>query len=68
MSIGPVPGLCRRLAPIRGIPVKGGRLADPNEDLREIFDTIESIPNAPKKVLDGIMSWARGEQDPDWKK
>ncbi len=38
------------------------------QDLREIFDTIESIPNAPKKLLEGFKSWARGEQDPTWKK
>ena len=59
---------CRRLAPIRGVPTKSGRMADPNEDLREIFDTIESIPQAPAKLLGSFMSWARGEQDPSWTK
>ncbi len=58
----------RRLAPIRGIPTKGGGMQDPNSDLKEIFDTIEAIPTAPKKLLDGFLSWARGEDDPDWKK
>ena len=38
------------------------------QDLREIFESIESIPNAPKKLLEGIRSWARGDQDPTWKK
>lgn len=38
------------------------------QDLREIFESIENIPNAPKKLLEGIKSWARGDQDPTWKK
>jgi hypothetical protein len=59
--------VCRRLAPIRGIPTKGGNLSDPNSDLKEIFDTFESLPSAPIKLAQGLMSWARGEQDPDWK-
>ena len=59
---------CRRLAPIRGVPTKSGAMSDPNEDLREIFDSIENIPRAPAKLLGGIISWARGEQDPTWKK
>jgi protein-histidine N-methyltransferase len=60
-------GGCRRLAPIRGIPTKSGDLADPNSDLKEIFDTFESLPSAPIKLAQGFLSWARGEQDPDWK-
>ncbi len=59
--------VCRRLAPIRGIPTKGGGMSDPNADLREIFATIESLPKIPSTVVGGLMSWARGEQDPDWK-
>lgn len=59
---------CRRLAPIRGIPTKSGDMADPNADLREVFDTIEALPSLPSKLVGGLMSWARGEQDPDWKK
>jgi hypothetical protein len=43
-------------------------LQDPNSDLKEIFDVIEAIPTAPRKLLDGLLSWARGEDDPDWKK
>ncbi|KXZ52752.1 hypothetical protein GPECTOR_8g143 [Gonium pectorale] len=58
----------RRLAPIRGIPTKSGAMADPNSDLKEIFDAIESIPAAPLRLVQGFMSWARGEQDPDWGK
>lgn len=42
-------------------------MVDPNADLTEIFDMMEAIPKAPKKLLDGLMSWARGEQDPDWR-
>ncbi|GAX73871.1 hypothetical protein CEUSTIGMA_g1321.t1 [Chlamydomonas eustigma] len=58
----------QRLAPIRGIPTKAGGMQDPNSDLAEIFQTIESIPNAPKKLFEGLLSWAKGEQDPDWGK
>ncbi|PNW75373.1 hypothetical protein CHLRE_12g524500v5 [Chlamydomonas reinhardtii] len=56
----------RRLAPIRGIPTKSGQLADPNSDLKEIFDTIESIPTAPLRLMQGLVSWARGDDDPEW--
>ena len=28
----------------------------------EIFDTLEAIPAAPKKLIDGFLSWAKGEQ------
>ncbi len=58
----------RRLAPIRGIPTKSGALADPNSDLKEIFDTIESIPTAPIRLVQGLLSWARGDDDPEWGK
>jgi histone-lysine N-methyltransferase SETD3 len=43
-------------------------MSDPNADLREIFATLEAIPRLPGTVVGGLMSWARGEQDPDWKK
>lgn len=59
---------CRRLAPIRGIPTKGGKMVSPNADLEDIFSTIENIPNAPKKLFAGIKSWARGDKDPTWKR
>lgn len=65
---GTMDGVRTRLAPIRGIPTKSGGLQDPNADLIEIFETIESIPTAPKKILEGIKSWARGDQDPNWKR
>lgn len=58
----------KRLAPIRGIPTKQGNLTDPNSDLKEIFEFVEGIPSAPMRLLDGVLSWARGEDDPDWKK
>lgn len=58
----------RKLAPVRGIPTKSGGMQDPNADLKEIFDTIEAIPQAPAKLFDGIRRWARGDFDPDWKK
>jgi len=51
----------RKLAPVRGIPTKAGGMQDPNADLKEIFDTIEAIPGAPAKLLDGFRKWARGE-------
>jgi len=56
----------RRLAPIKGFPNKKGKMVDPNADLTEIFDSLEAIPNAPKKAIGEFLSWARGEQDPDW--
>jgi hypothetical protein len=58
----------RKLAPVRGIPTKAGAMADPNADLKEIFDTIEAIPSAPARLIDGFRRWARGEFDPEWKK
>lgn len=39
---------------------------DPNQDLKEIFDTLESLPTAPLRLLQGLASWARGDDDPDW--
>lgn len=63
---GTMDGVRRRLAPIRGIPTKSGGLEDPNADLIEIFETIESIPMAPKKLWESFSSWARGDNDPDF--
>lgn len=65
---GTMTGIRKRLAPIRGIPTKSGGLEDPNADLLEVFETIESIPKAPLKLFEGLASWARGDSDPDWKK
>ncbi|KAF8071199.1 setd3 [Scenedesmus sp. PABB004] len=56
----------RRLAPIRGIPTKGGGMADPNADIKEVFDFIDDLPRKPRQLLDGLKAWARGEFDPDW--
>lgn len=64
---GTMDGARRRLAPIRGIPTKSGQMADPNQDLLEVFSAIEELPNAPKKMVDGFLSWARGDKDPDWR-
>ena len=41
---------CRRLAPIRGVPTKGGGLESTDNDLKEIFSSLENIPQAPGKV------------------
>lgn len=57
-----------RLAPIRGIPVKGGSMQDINSDIKEIFDVIESIPKVPKSIIDGFLGWASGRDDPEWGK
>ena len=65
---GTMDGVRKRLAPIRGIPTKSGGLEDPNSDLVEIFDAIEAIPSAPKKLWQGLQSWAKGDQDPNWKR
>lgn len=59
---------CRRLAPIRGVPTKEGSLTSPYSDLEEIFTSIEELPKRPVKFLSGLVSWAKGEQDPDWQK
>jgi hypothetical protein len=39
-----------------------------SQDLTKIFDTLEGLPSLPGKLFGGIASWARGEQDPTWKK
>lgn len=43
-------------------------MQDPNSDITEIFDFIEDLPNKPRRLLDGIVGWARGDNDPDWNK
>jgi histone-lysine N-methyltransferase SETD3 len=47
----------RRLAPIRGIPTKSGKMADPNADLKEVFDFIDELPKAPAKLVDNFRRW-----------
>merc|ERR1711869_176874 len=44
----------RRLAPIRGGPTKQG-MEDPNDEIREIFTAIETLPQRPKELLDGFL-------------
>eukprot|EP01025_Chloroclados_australasicus_P026878 TRINITY_DN26696_c0_g2_i1.p2 TRINITY_DN26696_c0_g2~~TRINITY_DN26696_c0_g2_i1.p2 ORF type:complete len:501 (-),score=29.89 TRINITY_DN26696_c0_g2_i1:203-1489(-) len=51
----------RRLAPIRGIPTKSGKMADPNQDIREIFDVIETLPQKPKQILDDLFGWNKND-------
>eukprot|EP00210_Caulerpa_lentillifera_P001731 g1662.t1 len=58
--------LLTRLAPIRGVPTKSGKLEDPNKDIMDMFKTIEDLPSAPKRALDNFLSWAKGEYDPEW--
>lgn len=58
----------RRLAPIRGVPTKSGKMADPNQDIREVFDFIDELPKKPAQLIDNVKRWARGEFDPDWQK
>ena len=52
----------KRLAPIRGIPTKQG-MEDPNQDLLDIFNAIESIPNKPKEMIEDFKKWARGDYE-----
>ena len=56
----------KRLAPIRGIPTKQG-LEDPNADLLEIFETIENLPNAPKRMFNNFKKWARGDYEDEFR-
>lgn len=58
----------QRLAPIRGIPTKSGRLEDPNHDLIEIFETVEGLGSVPQRLWKGFSRWASGKDDPDWKR
>ncbi|MCJ1427025.1 hypothetical protein MMC29_004928 [Sticta canariensis] len=57
-----------RLAPIRGVPTKEGDMTSPYSDLEAIFTNIEELPKRPVKFLSGLVSWAKGEQDPEWNK
>ena len=52
----------KRLAPIRGIPTKQG-MEDPNQDLLDIFNAIESIPNKPREMFEDFKKWARGDYE-----
>ena len=65
---GTMDAVRRRLAPIRGIPTKDGSMRAANADLLEVFDLLEGLPALPGKVWGGLTGWARGDNDPDWKK
>ena len=65
---GTLDAVRRRLAPIRGVPMKDGTLRDANADFVEIFDAWAAVPAAPKKLVDGLLSWARGDNDPEFQK
>lgn len=58
----------QRLAPIRGIPTKSGKLEDPNQDLIEIFEAVEGISSAPQNLWKSFSRWASGKDDPDFKR
>jgi histone-lysine N-methyltransferase SETD3 len=47
----------RRLAPIRGIPTKTGKMANPNADIIEVFDFIDELPKKPAQLIDGFKRW-----------
>ena len=65
---GTMDAVRRRLAPIRGIPTKDGSMRAANADLLEVFDVLEGLPSLPGKVGGGLTGWARGDNDPEWKK
>lgn len=58
----------QRLAPIRGIPTKTGKLEDPNQDLLDIFETVEGIGSAPQNLWKSFSRWASGKDDPDFRR
>lgn len=41
-------------------------MTGPNSDLADIFKGMEELPQKPAKLIGNFLSWARGEQDPDW--
>ena len=43
-------------------------MTGPNSDLTAIFTELEELPQKPLKFISGLVSWAKGEQDPDWGK
>lgn len=65
---GTLDAVRRRLAPIRGVPTKDGSMTEANADLLEIFGAIEALPSVPGKLVGGFMSWARGDNDPEFQK
>ena len=49
---GTMVGVRSRLAPIRGVPTKGGRMEDPNKDIADLF---ESVENLPRNIISGKL-------------
>lgn len=47
--------LRNRLAPIRGVPSKGGQMQDPNSDIKELFEVMEKGLSAPRKFFSQIF-------------
>ena len=47
----------RRLAPIRGIPTKSGRMDTPNSDILEIFEQLENLNKAPRAMFNSMFGW-----------
>ena len=47
----------RRLAPIRGVPTKGGRMDVPNSDIIEIFEQLENLNKAPRAMFNSMFGW-----------
>ena len=43
-------------------------MVDPNQDLADVFTQIEELPKVPGQLIGGLLSWARGEYDPEWQK
>jgi len=54
---GTMNGVRTRLAPIRGVPTKGGQMKDPNSDIAEMFEEFEQLPQKimSGKIFDGLF-------------
>ena len=59
---GTLGGARRRLAPIRGVPTKKG-MQRKDDDILEIFETLESLPGKPKQMLTDFVAWWRAGGD-----
>jgi len=49
--------LRRRLAPIRGVPTKGGKMQRANSDILEIFETLENFNSKPREIINEMLGW-----------
>ncbi len=47
----------RRLAPIRGVPTKSGRMESSNSDILEIFEQLENLNRAPRNIFNSMFGW-----------